>query len=429
MEFPQTETKLPGYIYTRNIKIKNDSETERNFSIQFADTNYLSHSEHNDRKYHSVIFSEPEHQLLSVFPKIPYPSTEIIETYSSLNRRMPQYVIQEIIEGIRIHLFYDRRTSEWTIATKRVIGGDHYPVYDGEIVSDLTYKQMFLDAVPDMFSPAMVGVLSIDHCYHFILQHPKLPQTSHIQIPAVYLVEVFHIHRETNTATVVRGFDSPTLPLGILLPKYILIPLSSTEPMKYTYSSVPIVYANERALKEAIKIVASPEFNNGCSAGWYVKTWDATMPFTDIFECILENAEYKNKRIREQSDVKYYLWKYLSLLRTNKIHDYIKWNPYFMEVKQNMYNLYNDFQKQLYAMYIEIYVKKTTDGTEFTDRKQSLLKSYTSEIHKTIYVPRIRYYKKNGYPKDALDIKIKMRDINKYLMKLDPKTLADNILL
>jgi len=426
MEFPTIETKLPGYIHTRNIKITNDSQTVRNFSVQFADTNYLSHSEHNDRKYHSAIFAEPEHQLLSVFPKIPYPSTEIIETYSSLGKKIPQYTIQEIIEGIRIHLFYDRRTFEWTIATRRVIGGDHYPIYDGEIVADSTYKQMFLDAVPDMFSPAIVGVLSIDHCYHFILQHPKLPQTSHIKTPAVYLIEVFHINQITNTATVVRGFDAPAIPLGILLPRYILIPLSATEPMKYTYSSVPVVYANERSLIEAVKIVADKSFNG---AGWYVKTWDSTLAFTDIFECVLENAEYKNNLIRQQSNTKYYLWKYLSLIKTEKIHDYVKWNPYFMEVKQKMYNLYNEFQKELYAIYIDIYVKKTTDGKNLTDRKQTILKSYANEIHRTIYIPRIRYYKKNGYPKESMDVKIKMRDINKFLIRLDPSVLTENILL
>lgn len=426
----KSDNTLPGYIGTRKIKIIDDSQICREYSIQFADTNYISHSEHENRKYHSVIFAEPEHQLVSVFPKIPYPSSEILD-----KSEIPPYTIQEIIEGIRLHMFYDYRAKEWVIATRRVIGGDHYPVFDGEIVSNSTYKQMFLDAVPDMFSPVIVDILSKTHSYHFILQHPKLPQTAHIPTPAVYLIDIFSIDPITNTATLVKPGKSPIIPLGVLLPKYILLSVSSDPDSKqFNYSTVPIVYSDMKTLKTAIDIVGSSEFEKCNHPGWYVRSWDTTIPFHDQFDCILENAKYKNMRILKQSGSKYYLWKYLTLLKQNAVNDFIRWNPYFAETSRRMYSIYHDFQKEVYSMYLNIYVKKTIpalttmDTTNISDRMTAIFKSYARDIHYNVYLPRVRYHKKNKYPKDSVDLRIKMKDVDNYMRKLKPDSLVKSIL-
>jgi len=428
MEF--TSQNLPGYIHTRNVKIEVDSQTKLDYTIQFADKNYISHSEHENRKYHSVIFSEPEHKLLSVFPKISYPYSEIIERYSnSSSSPIPQYSIQEIVEGIRLHMFYDERVSSWMIATRRVIGGDHYPVFDGEIIANSTYKQMFLDAVPDMFSPAIVGILSKNHCYHFVLQHPKLPETSHILTPSLYLIDIYVIDPIKNTATIVTKEKSPFIPLGVLIPKYILIPLSTiTDPgsTQFNYSTVQIVYSDIRTLQNAIEIVNNPEFISYNHPGWYIRTWNQELPFTDTFECFIENAEYKNNKIRNRTNTKYYLWKYISLLKKNAVNDFIRWNPYFEETSRRMYHIYNDFQKQVYSMYLNMYVKKIElNGEE--DKKTEILKSYATGIHHLVYLPRIRYYKKHKYPSKSVDARIKMKDIDKYMRKINTEKLINSI--
>ena len=92
------------------------------------------------------------------------------------NPNINTIVVNEIIEGTMITLFYDKVLNVWEIATKGAIGGKYwfYRTDYEKKMGQKTFRRMFLEALriedtEDLENASIMNQFSKDYCYNFIL--------------------------------------------------------------------------------------------------------------------------------------------------------------------------------------------------------------------------------------------------------------------
>ena len=210
---------MPVYYYLNPIlqhnvitKYNLKNADNKNYLIYNYDKNYLCYNDHNNGLYRSVIYSYPESTILSYSPPKTIDVTNFMQKYPSIGN--DNILVNEMIAGIMIQLFYDVRLNQWQIATKGAVGCKYYHREKGETFSSTkkTFYRMFLDALTAMPDQELKDVALLDlfpknAAYTFILQHPE----NNIIIPNViaklYLVAVYKLMPTMNCVE----FVSPTV--------------------------------------------------------------------------------------------------------------------------------------------------------------------------------------------------------------------------
>jgi hypothetical protein len=138
-------------------------------------------------------------------------------SYDEFIEKNPLYneniIVEELVEGTMIQLFWDSYECKWEIATKSSIGG-----YNSNTFTKMSFRDMFFDALNDM--NITLNDFNHNYCYSFVLQHPKNQIVFDIVKPQLYLLYVYHISEvcnitdddNTNEEIVVKVhhfFDSP----------------------------------------------------------------------------------------------------------------------------------------------------------------------------------------------------------------------------
>ena len=103
--------------------------------------------------------------------------------------------VEEFIDGTMINLCYDH---EWVISTKSVLGANTRFYQEGP-----SFYEMFKEALNE--SQLSLDQLDTKKSYSFVLQHPKNRIVTPINIPALYIVEVYKI--DGNTINLVYDRD------------------------------------------------------------------------------------------------------------------------------------------------------------------------------------------------------------------------------
>ena len=107
-------------------------------------------------------------------------------------------IVQEYIEGTMINLFYDptakQNTGDWQISTKSAVGADvGFSIHKNKKIC--TFRNMFLDTCNHVNLD--FELLSKEHCYSFVMQHPNNVIVSPVDEKKLYLISVYSIDNDT----------------------------------------------------------------------------------------------------------------------------------------------------------------------------------------------------------------------------------------
>jgi len=116
-------------------------------------------------------------------------------SYEEFLEKNPFYddniIVEELVEGTMVQLFWDSYDCKWEIATKGSIGG-----YNTNTFTKVSFRDMFFDALKEV--KLTLNNFNHKYCYSFVLQHPKNQIVFDIVKPQLYLLYVYNIHHVFN---------------------------------------------------------------------------------------------------------------------------------------------------------------------------------------------------------------------------------------
>ncbi len=191
-------------MYEIDTQIKQDDVAVKTCVTRgvYCDVDYtmLNATTENDstRKYRSVVV-DPENNVVLSFA---LPKSIPLETFKANHPDMSGVTATHIVEGTMVNLFYDTRTAMWEIATKGVVGGHNWfyrTQYEcnKDLVPQLSFLDMFMDALgaaqdAELNDVLLFSTLDTSYSYSFVVQHTYNHMVLPIEVPAAYLVAVFH---------------------------------------------------------------------------------------------------------------------------------------------------------------------------------------------------------------------------------------------
>jgi hypothetical protein len=213
-----------------NIKTKSYSTWNGEYQIICYEKGYVCFDDTDASLYRSVImntvtnqvccFSPPKSLTMNHFLLDKRNTTAYgLDKTSNSEEYIPcEVIVNEIIEGSMINLWYDHTIQSWEISTKTSIGGNY--VYYRSSLSDgadtspedlsmdetgfvgtKTFRQMFLEAISaietmdvnDIFGQKDENHWPTNHSYSFVLQHPQNQLVLPVNQPRLYLIGVYEL--------------------------------------------------------------------------------------------------------------------------------------------------------------------------------------------------------------------------------------------
>lgn len=376
------ETPQQSYIVLNNNEEWNsDSEWK---------TDSLDH-------YHSIILEYPSRRLLSFAPPKNQEYTDIndyLSFYRDIDSQQNIYT-NEFVEGTFIHLFYDSRISSWEIATKRAVGGN-YSYFHIPGKESITYKQMVIEAFRETIDMSFndlpfLDYLSKNHCYSFVLQHPANHIVIPIYIPKMYLVSVYEIDSDKNTATFISPIEYQSWSIFDNLRDGII------------YFPKRIVSSEK---EDYIKLIQ----NNVSIHTPYTQMGLMMTNLTTGKRCSIINPNYEEMcKIRgNHTNIQY---QYLCLRRINKVLQFLKYFPQYKSLFYEYREQYENLLTNIHQSYISYYIQK--NGVFISKKYFPII----YDIHHSIFLPSVKTSLQSGIIDKII---IKRSVIKDYLNQLDP---------
>jgi hypothetical protein len=388
-----------GYYNRNKIKTKDYEVNNTKYTILNYDQDVICDNDQEYGKYRSIIMDpiqEPP-KILSFSPPKSVTPQYFKEKYPKIDDSI---LVNEIVEGTMINLFYDTRINSWEISTKGAIGGNYwffrnqYPSIPNTMASSQpTFRKMFLEALrclPNMELKdcSFLNELSKEYCYCFVMQHPANHIVNYITNPTLYLVAVYHTHFEnfqegsqvtSIPPTVFEEWDCFVNVRGIIeFPKRF---------EEEDYDELYNKYCSPNAQYNLVGIMC---LNIG----------------TGERACI-ENEAYKN--VRElRGNHPNLQYQYLCLKNMGKVKEFLRYFHNYKEIFYHFYTQYNDFITHTHQSYISYYVQKS--GIKISKKFFPLI----YKIHHEVFLPA----KTSGEP-----IIIRRQVVADYINKLSPNVL------
>ena len=310
------------------------------------------HSDINDESsiYHSVIFTMPEKRLLSFSPPNTMDLAIFRNKYPEITHNM---YLNEIIEGTMINLFFDHRINQWVLSTRSSIGGNYWyyrTQYHGFNNNNMqpTFRQMFIDALHDVNSDTELSSIEFDlfdtivdslqlprnYCYSFIIQHPANHIVQTIYKPTAYLVAVYEINGNENTAkhipvSIYRDWPCIQLSNKIRIPKQF-------DSFNTSYTSI-------------MEMIRTMDRRNMGIMITHMETGDRTMSLNPVYEDLkILRGNHPNL-----------LYHYLDLKKNNKVIHFLIEFPIYKQLFYNFDMIFQGFVTNIHNAYVSYYVKKS----------------------------------------------------------------------
>jgi hypothetical protein len=278
-------------------------------------------------KYRSVVVNETGNIVCFAPPK-----SILFETFKNkYSVEEESIIINEVIEGTMINLFYDKESSLWEIATKASVGGNYwyfrnqYPILSETMNKpEMTFRKMFLQAFgmnesDDLQNNVILETLDKKYCYSFILQHPMNHIVHSIIAPTIYLVAVYEIV-ETNVSVIDPNEYE-------IWPNIMNSPIRFPTRIKMSYED--IIYQK-----------CSPDSTYDIPGVMFLNRETGE-------RACMENEAYK--KVREiRGNHPNLQFQYLSLRKTNKVGEFLIYFNQYAELFGKFEMQYNDFIKQLH---------------------------------------------------------------------------------
>lgn len=392
----------------------------------------LSFQDWNTLKYRSVLFSFPEKLPLSYSPPKSLTWEQFQQTYlhcgGNLNEKGEISLknkdivhVNEYIEGVMIHLFYDPRISSWEIATKGDVGGK-YSYYGNLKMDPMTdekrnrpyFHEMFMEAFrankhADIHTLPFLDSLPKNMCYIFILQHPKNRIALPIQRPVLYLIRIYSILRYG------AEFISPRHYENWFIFRNMKGIIEFPRSMDFETKEDIETFFTEQARTGTISILPGVVITNSFTGEKTV----LKNKYYDLFK------KQKNMRPRLQ-------YQYLCFRRMGNPDEYIKLFPNYKTQFYNIEKEYMNFITNVHQCYMDYYVfhkggKKNFFLSQYNgigyDTKYLV---HIQNLHREVYLPLLRSsYKKNRREGSVSNPQIKLQRnmVLNYFDTMEPREM------
>jgi hypothetical protein len=361
------------------LDINNNELKIKDYETEFA--KYQIATSEIDANHRSVVICPETKQILCFSP----PLSQTIEEFKEKNPIINDTILlNEIIEGTMLNLFYDPRINLWEIGTKGAIGGNYwffrnqYSVgNEFKHIKQPTFRQMFLEvfqSTKDLNKLPILEFLPKEYCYSFVLQHPANHIVNTIEHPVLYLTAVYHLIENKIVYIPPTIFEEWDCFIGVRG----LIEF----PRRYDEES----YDEIKLLDNIVGIM----FTN-------ISTGD---------RACLENPIYKTVReLRgNHPNIHYH---YLCLRNEGKVDEFLQYFPQYKDLFYQFYKNYNDFVTKIHQNYVLYYVQKS--GIKVPKKYFSLI----YKIHHEVFLPSLTTEK----------LIIRRGVVGDFIRKMEPKSL------
>ena len=273
--------------------------------------------------FRSVITDGKKIYVFSPPKSIPFVSVK--------NSSYDEYILEELVEGTMINLFWNDYLDNWDLATKNSIGGKYSFYQDNKT----TFRTMFLEAMNhqglefDQFDKTL--------CYSLVLQHPINRIVIPFKNPRIILTGLYKIQGSNVTVLDKTKCDVSNIILPKTLTQYADYQGSSWQELEDYFNQMNLDY----------RITGANIYN----------------PKTG-FRSKLRNPTYEYVRRLKGNSPKIQ-FQYYSLRQVGKVGEFLK---YYNEYRTTFTALRNDLHKwtiQLWKNYLRCYVQKEKPLKEF----------------------------------------------------------------
>lgn len=328
------------------------------------DEDYLCTDDINTGMHRSTIIAIPEQTVLAFAP----PKTLSFAHFKTIYTEMDDIVMHDYIDGRLLQLFYDSRISSWRIT----------PVSSNDkCTMSWIDEYAFISATcgniqTPLNDMAILEYFPKNHCYTFVIRNQPSFESS------IYLLSVYKIHGPNLILRVPQheyeNWASFSNISGIIcFPKQCVLGCSYADIMeKFCYTYTP-------------------------------NKWVLTNIQTGMQTTVSTNEYRLMKHSEMIPDISKY--QYLCLQRINKHEEYVN---HFQSRKREFYeikHLYDWFVRTVHEIYIDYYIKKTTQEIPLK------YKNHIEQIHNQYYVHSMNRKK---------TMLITKHTIKKYFDKKDP---------
>ena len=241
------------------------------------------------------------------------------------------YILEELVEGTMINLFWNDYLNEWDIATKNSLGGKYSFYQDNK----KTFRTMFLEAMNNQ-------QIEFDHfnknlCYSFVLQHPDNRVVIPFNTARIVLIGLYKIEGTNVTVLDKLQCKVPNMLFPKTLEQYTDYKGSSWQDLKDYFNQMNLDY----------RITGTNIYS----------------PSTGL-RSKLRNPTYEYVRRLKGNSPKIQ-FQYYSLRQVGKVGEFLK---YYKEYRTTFSQLRNDlhqFTMQIWGNYKRCYVQKEKPLIEF----------------------------------------------------------------
>lgn len=381
--------------------------------------------------YRSVITTE-QNKVICVAP----PSSMNFENFATFYSKQSakEIVINEVVEGTMINLFYDERIESWEITTRVFIGCNNwflkldyqqsiYPVENGcesnvaEKKPNKTFRDMFFDVIGTSDLNTYFELFNKSYCYSFVLQHPYNIIVLPITVPCLYLISIYEIMNfETDVP------ERPYHPVVYVneIPFYGIDPetdtiLDLTEESRFvTNDKLEFIDTHIKIHKNIYipTVIKPPSSRMDEFANQYMSAYDTEMSMDDLQPVFLDyvagfypvgimlthvksgsrtllfNQTYDYLKVLRGNNpnLKYH---YFELKQNGKLKEYLYYFPNYLALFTQFEKEYQDFITCVHQTYFEYYIKKTVEKLP----KQYFI--HASKIHHEIFLKEKRVIRRN----------------------------------
>ena len=376
--FHKMDSQFSQYVsYSMDVSIKSPNvrsklynsvinEKTITYQIMTNDSSMISDDNSVLRNYRSVVFSKDTGNVVSFSPTTSIPMHQFIDENPTPMQN--HIIINEIIEGTMINLFYDPALNRWEIATRGSIGGNYWffrneYIINGETIHttpQLTFRQLFMDALKanidsQLNDNMILNELPTQYCYSFVVQHPSNHIVLSVDVPHLYLVGVYEcMGNQVNVISAneyeawecFRHFDG-------------VIEFPSRISGNYEY------------IRNMICSETSP-YKMGAMF-FNTKTGSRSSMENPIYE-MLKKLRGNNPNLQYQ---------FFCLLRAGMAESFLEYFPMYKKIFAQFNKQYQDFITNVHQSYFSYYVRK--EGIPIS--KKYFI--HVSRIHHDIYLPSL----------------------------------------
>lgn len=378
------KTDIESINKMKNIISKEvvELDTKQNYVLLNYDKNYICNDDHEKRLYNCVVLDPKTRNILSIGCTKSYD----LATYKSLYKYDEDIVLEDMIEGLFVQLFYDPRMEKWEMCTRNSIAGK-YSYYRMPHIKSSTYRNMLFDAMgidrnkEDFQEWKGIEYMNPTSCYHFILQHPENHIVFKHETPRLYYVgrNEMHCNNTTNAISYYSAHSENVFPNN-------MVNTPSTHDISCFKDYDEVISAHGQ-IEQNLKKMGISFLNKN--------TGD---------RCFVISPNYEELQLLRGSHPNI-LYQYLCLRRINKIKDFLKHFPQYKQMFWSFHTLYENAIKKIHQTYLHYFIQKQKIQLD------KAISYHIHYIHNNIYKPSLQ---------EDTKVIIKKEVVRKYMDELEP---------